>query len=63
MASTPPPVALFLLPPLLWPPAQLIALPLAAFYAFGLYALTLKPLAGLVDRRAHQILEAVTEEG
>ncbi|HSJ55076.1 MAG TPA: hypothetical protein VLC52_15145 [Anaerolineae bacterium] len=60
--GTPPLVALFLLPPLLWPPGQIIALPLAAAYAFGLYALTLKPLAALVDRRTHQILEAVTEE-
>jgi hypothetical protein len=63
MLGTPPLMALFLLPPLFWPPGQFIALPLAAVYAFGLYSVTLKPLAALIDRRAHQILEAVTEEG
>ncbi|NLF11758.1 MAG: hypothetical protein GX597_08210 [Anaerolineaceae bacterium] len=60
--GTPPIVALFVLPALLWPPAQIVTLPLAAVYAFGLYALTLKPIATLMDRRTHQILEAVTEE-
>jgi len=58
----PPIVALFVLPALLWPPAQIFTLPLAAMYSFGLYALTLKPIATLMDRRTHQILEAVTEE-
>lgn len=60
--GTPPIVALFVLPALLWPPAQIVTLPLAAVYAFGLYALTLKPIATLMDRRTHQILEAITEE-
>ncbi len=63
LAGMPPVAALFLLPPLLWPPAQVVTLPLAAAYAFGLYALTLKPVAALVDRRTHQVLDAVTEEG
>jgi len=62
MVGTPPVVALFVLPVLVWPQAQIITLPLAAAYAFGLYALTLKPLAAFVDRRTHQILDAVTEE-
>lgn len=60
--GTPPTVALFVLPVLLWPAAQILTLPLAAVFAFGLYALTLKPIASLMDRRTHQILEAVTEE-
>ncbi len=60
--GVPPIVALFVLPVLLWPPAQILTLPLAAVYSFGLYALTLKPIATLMDRRTHQILEAVTEE-
>ena len=61
--AVPPVLALFLLPYFLWPQGQIITLPLAAVYASGVYALTLKPVAILIDRRTHQILEAVTEEG
>jgi hypothetical protein len=62
MVGTPPILLLFLLPYFLWLPAQIVALPLAAVYAFGLYGVTLKPLAKLVDRRTHQIMEAIVEE-
>jgi hypothetical protein len=62
MGGIPPVLALFLLPLFLWPPGQVLTLPLAAIYAFGLYALTLKPLAGLTDRRTHQITEAILKE-
>lgn len=62
MAGTPIPMALFLLPYFFWKPAQIITLPLAAAYGLGLFALTLGPLARLIDRRSHQISEAIMEE-
>jgi hypothetical protein len=62
LVGTPIPMALFLLPLLFWRPGQILTLPLAAAYALGLYALTLGPLARLIDRRSHQISEAVLEE-
>ncbi|MEJ2210890.1 MAG: hypothetical protein P8129_17885, partial [Anaerolineae bacterium] len=54
MVGTPIPMALFILPIFLWKPGQLITLPLAMAYGGGLFALTLGPLARLVDRRSHQ---------
>jgi hypothetical protein len=60
--GTPLPLVLFLLPHILWPPGQIITLPLALAYGLGLSALTLRPLARLVDRRTHQIAEAIVEE-
>jgi hypothetical protein len=62
LVGTPIPMALFLLPLVVWRPGQILTLPLAMAYALGLYALTLRPLARLVDRRTHQISEAVLEE-
>lgn len=59
--GTPPILLLFLVPYFLSPPAQIVVLPLAAVYAFGLYVVTLKPLAKLVDRRTHQIMDAILE--
>ena len=62
LVGTPIPMALFLLPLVVWRPGQILTLPLAVAYALGLYALTLRPLARLIDRRTHQISEAVLEE-
>ena len=62
LVGTPIPMALFLLPLVVWRPGQILTLPLAVAYGLGLYALTLRPLARLIDRRTHQISEAVLEE-
>jgi hypothetical protein len=48
------------LPYVLWKPALIITLPLAFIYAVGFYAITLKPLAQMLQRREHDILKAVT---
>jgi hypothetical protein len=53
--------ALCVIPLFFWPPGLAITLPLAGLYSVGLYLLTLKPLADLLDRRVHQIQEAITE--
>jgi hypothetical protein len=60
--AVPPVLALFVVPYILWPGVQVLTLPLAGAYSLGLYLLTLKPVAGILDRRAHRILEAVLEE-
>ncbi|MGD8626177.1 MAG: hypothetical protein PVF47_15210 [Anaerolineae bacterium] len=60
--ALPPVLALFVVPYLFWPAGQILTLPLAGVYSLGLYLVTLKPVAGLLDRRAHRILEAVLEE-
>jgi len=39
-----------------------VTLPLAVVYAVGLNLLTLRPLARLLDRRAGQIVQAVSEQ-
>ncbi|MBN1874395.1 MAG: hypothetical protein JXA33_09200 [Anaerolineae bacterium] len=57
-----PVVILFVLPFLLWKPGLWLTLPLAALYSGGAYALTLAPLARLLQRREHSILEAVRTE-
>ena len=45
-----------------WRPGLILTLPLGVVYSLGLYVLTLKPLARLLQRREHAILEAVTAE-
>ena len=42
-----------------WKPGWALTLPLGLVYSVGLYALTLKPLARLLQRREHLIWEAV----
>jgi hypothetical protein len=57
------PMALLLvLPYIAWKPALFVTIPVAILYSVGLYALTLKPLAMLLQRREHAILEAVITE-
>jgi hypothetical protein len=57
------PMALLLVMPyILWQPALFVTIPAAILYSVGLYALTLKPLANLLQRREHAILEAVITE-
>jgi hypothetical protein len=55
-----PVLALTALPYLFWRPGLVLALPLSGLYSIGLYVLTLKPLAQLLQRREYVILEAVT---
>jgi len=57
-----PALLLVVVPYLLWRPALLVTLPLAVVYAVGLNLLTLRPLARLLDRRAGQIVQAVSEQ-
>jgi hypothetical protein len=63
MITAPPVCILFILPYFLWRPGLAITLPLAALYGVGLYMITLKPLARLLDRRTHSIYEAINGEG
>jgi hypothetical protein len=60
--SAAPVLALIVLPYVYWKPGWLLTLPLGLVYSAGLYALTLKPLANLLQRREHAILEAVTAQ-
>jgi hypothetical protein len=60
--SAPPVLALILLPYVFWKPALVITIPAAIVYSVALYALTLKPLAKLFQRREHAILETVTAQ-
>jgi hypothetical protein len=62
LVSAPPVLALIGLPYIFWKPGLALTLPLGAIYSLGLYALTLKPLARLLQRREHAILEAVSAE-
>ena len=62
LVSAPPVLALIVLPYVFWKPGLALTLPLGAVYSLGLYALTLKPLARLLQRREYTILEAVTAE-
>jgi hypothetical protein len=55
-----PVLALTTLPYLFWKPGLILTLPLSALYSVGLYALTLKPLAQLLQRREYTILAAIT---
>ena len=60
--SAPPVLAFIVLPYVFWRPGLFLTLPLGAAYSIGLYALTLKPLARLLQRREYEILRAVTAE-
>jgi hypothetical protein len=62
LISAPAILALIMLPYVFWKPGLVLTLPLGAIYSLGLYVLTLKPLARLLQRREHAILEAVTVE-
>ncbi|HSJ58290.1 MAG TPA: hypothetical protein VLC95_13990 [Anaerolineae bacterium] len=62
IVSLPIPAGLFMLPIVFSPAAQIVTLPLALFFALGLYLLTLNPTVRLLDRRTHQVLESVLEE-
>jgi hypothetical protein len=57
-----PVTALVVLPFLFWKPGLAITMPLGAIYSVGLYILSLEPLAKLLQRHEHQILEAVLVE-
>jgi hypothetical protein len=60
--SAAPVLALIVLPYIYWKPGWALTLPLGLVYSVGLYALTLTPLAKLLQRREHAILEAVTAQ-
>jgi hypothetical protein len=60
--SAPPVLALIVLPYIFWRPGLALTLPLGLIYSVGLYALTLKPLARLLQRREYDVLEAVTTQ-
>jgi hypothetical protein len=60
--SAPPVLALILVPYILWKPGLAITIPLVAAYSVGLYAITLRPLARLLQRREHAILDAITSK-
>lgn len=53
---------LLVLPYIFWKSALFVTIPAAFLYSAGLYALTLKPLARLLQRRENAILEAVITE-
>ena len=55
-------VVLLVLPYIFVKPVLFATVPLAILYSLGLYVLTLKPLALLLQRREYAILEAVTTE-
>jgi hypothetical protein len=62
LVSAPPVLALIVLPYVFWKPGLVLTLPLGAIYSLGFYAFTLKPLARLLQRQEHAILEAVTTQ-
>ncbi len=53
---------LLVLPYIFWRPGLFFTIPLAILYSVSIYLLTLKPLAQLLQRREHAILEAITTE-
>jgi len=53
---------LLVLPYIFWKPALFVTVPVAFVYSVGLYAITLKPLARLLQSRENAILEAVITE-
>jgi hypothetical protein len=59
LVSAPPVLALTVLPYIFWRPGLVLALALGIAYSLGLYVLTLKPLARLMQRRRYAILESV----
>lgn len=62
LIATPPVLMLILLPYFFWKPGLIVTLPLALVYSLGLYGITLKPLARLLERRERSILDAVANE-
>jgi hypothetical protein len=62
LISALPVLALVILPYFLWKPGLILTLPLAIVYSLGLYWITLKPLARLLQRRERPILNAVVAE-
>jgi hypothetical protein len=60
--SAPPVLAVIVLPCIFWRPGLILTLPLGALYSVGVYVLTLKPLARLLQRREYDILLAVTTQ-
>jgi hypothetical protein len=60
VVSALPVLAMVVVPYLLWQPGWAITLPLAALYSGLAYALTLRPLSGLLVRHEHTVLEAVS---
>jgi hypothetical protein len=60
--SAPPVLLLIIAPYLFWRRGLVLTLPLAALYTGTLYVLTLGPLARLLRRREHRILEAVVAQ-
>lgn len=60
--SAVPVLALIVLPTIYWRPGLALTLPLGLVYGIGLYLLTLKPLATLLQRREYAIWQAVTEK-
>jgi hypothetical protein len=62
LISAPPVLAMVVLPFIFWRPGLVLTLPLGAVYSVGLYVLTLGPLARLLERREHTLLEAVTTQ-
>ncbi|MEE8392200.1 MAG: hypothetical protein V3S14_15600, partial [Anaerolineae bacterium] len=59
LISAPPILTMIVLPYIFWKPGLVFTLPLGAIYSLGLYALALNPLARLLQRREHTILQAV----
>jgi hypothetical protein len=53
-------IVMLVVPYLFWRPGLALTMPAAALYCGGLYALTLKPLAQLLQRNEYDILAAVT---
>lgn len=62
LVTTPPVVALAILPYFFWKPGLILTLPLGLVYSLGLYGITLTPLARLLQRRERPILDAVANE-
>jgi hypothetical protein len=62
LIATPPVMLLVILPYFFWRPGLIITLPLGIVYSLGLYAITLTPLASLLQRRERPILDAVSAE-
>ena len=62
LVSAPPVLLLIVVPYVLWRPALFLTLPLGLVYSVGLYALTLRPLARMLQPREHAILKAVTTQ-
>lgn len=62
LIATPPVLGLVILPYFFWKQGLSITLPLGLVYSLGIYGITLKPLARLLQRRERPILDAVSAE-